>query len=135
VLTPERLIFVRAGEVDPESGIVAADMGGAYGRATTIFRRFKSETAKKDEQNLVRKELSRLSSLTLDELSQDPGRVLILPCDQITGVDVTTDTMVKIRCLKIRSQQTHELLFPEAGFFKADQCHELVRRRLAVKPG
>jgi len=133
VLTPERMIFARAGEIDPESGIVAADMGGAYGRATTIFRRFKSENAKREEQNNVRKELARLSSLGLDELVNDPSRILVLPCDQMQSVDVVTDTAINVRCVKIRSAPSHDLLFPEATYFKADQVYELLRRRLAVK--
>jgi serine/threonine protein kinase len=131
VMTPELLVFARAGEVDPDTGIASSDMSGAYGRATTIFRRFKSENAKREEALNVRKELARLSSLGLEELANDPSRILVLPCDQMTGVDVTTDTAVNIRCLKIRSQQPHELLFSEGNYFKADQCHELLRRRLA----
>ena len=51
----------------------------------------------------------------------------------MTAVDVTTDTAVNIRCVKIRSSPSHDLLFPEATYFKADQCYELLRRRLAVK--
>ena len=131
MLTGEQLIFLRAGEVDPDSGIVAADMGGAVGRATTIFRRFKSEQAKKEEQATVKKELSRLSELSIDALQKEATRVLSLSFDQMTSVEMSFDSAVKIHCITIKvGTQSHQLLFTEHGAFKADQVYELTKRTL-----
>ena len=131
VAVSDRILMTRAGEVDPESGMLSADMGGAMGRATTIFRRFKSENAKRDEQVLVKKELQRLSDMTLPDLAKDPAVVMNVPCDQVTSAEMTLDQAVGIRVLSIKSaQQAHQLLFTEAAGFKAEQCHELLRRRL-----
>jgi serine/threonine-protein kinase len=131
LLTQEGLTFVRAGEVDPESGIVAADMGGAVGRATTIFRRFKSEQAKKEEQAVVKRELSRLSELSVEALQKEVTRVLTLTYEQMTSADMSVDTFVKIHCISIKvGTQSHQLLFTEGSGFKAEQVNELVKRKL-----
>ncbi len=131
LLNAEGLIFVRAGEIDPESGINAADMGGAMGRATTIFRRFKSDQAKKDELANVKKELSRLSDLSTEALQADPNRVALLPYDQMNSVDTSTDNAIHIHTVSIKTaRESHQLLFTEASSFKAEQAYELVRRQL-----
>ena len=131
LLNLDGLTFVRAGEIDPDSGINAADMGGAMGRATTIFRRFKSDQAKKDELAHVRKELSRLSDLSVDALRSDPNRVALLPFEQMTAVDTSIDNAIHIHTVSIRTaRESHQLLFSEASAFKAEQAYELVRRQL-----
>jgi hypothetical protein len=132
VLNAERLVVARAGEMDPESGIHSSDMGGAMGRATTIFRRLKSEQAKREEQGVVKKELMRLSDLPLAELPKDPACVLNVGCDQITGTEQSIDNTINVRCISIKAPQTHQLLFSEPNAFKAEQCYELLRRKAAT---
>ena len=132
LLNADGLTFVRAGEVDPESGINASDMGGAMGRATTIFRRFKSEQAKKDEQAAVKKELTRLSDLPTEKLVADPQRVIQLTYDQMISVETSTDTAIHIYTVTMKtSTEKHQLLFTETSAFKAEQAFELIQRQLA----
>ncbi|HYF50559.1 MAG TPA: protein kinase [Planctomycetota bacterium] len=133
LMTGERLILARAGDVDPESGIQASEMGGAVTKATSIFRRFKSEAAKKEEQAQVKKELLRLSNLAPDQLQRDPARVLSIAFDQIVNVGMTVDNAVGIRCIKISTQQgNHDLLFTESGAYRADQCYALIQRKRGI---
>jgi len=133
VLTADRLIVMRAGEVDPETGIHSSEMAGAMGKATTIFRRLKSEQAKKDEQAVVKKELQRLSDLLLEDLPKDAACVANVPLDQLTDVSMSVDTAVNIRCITMKTpQQTHQLLFTESAVFKAEQSHELIKRKLKM---
>jgi tetratricopeptide (TPR) repeat protein len=130
LMTSERLILARAGDVDPDSGIESSVMGGAMARAASVFRHFKSEATRKEEQGVVRKELIRLSNLLPDQLQLDPARILSISFDQITHVQMTVDTAVNIRCIKITTQQgLHELLFTEAGAYRADQCLALIQRK------
>jgi len=132
VLMNDKLVVVRAGEVDPETGVLASDMGGAMNKASTLFRRFKSEQAKKDEQAGVKKELQRLSNLSLEDLQTDSAKVLFLFCEQMNSVDMSVDNAIGTRCITIKAQQqTHQLLFNEDAAFKADQCYEILRRVLA----
>ena len=134
LLTAERLVIARAGEVDPESGIHSSDMGGAMGRATTIFRRLKSEQAKKDEQSNVKRELTRLSEVPVEDLPKEPSCVANIPCEQMMGVEMSIDTAVNIRCVSIKtSPMSQQLLFTEGGAFKAEQCHELLKRRIKAQ--
>ncbi|MCY3017813.1 MAG: protein kinase [Planctomycetota bacterium] len=130
-LTSERLILARAGYVDPDSGITATEMGSTLGRATTFFRRLRSEEARKDEQAAVKKELARLSSLALDDLAKDPACVAVVECAHMISVTVSGDQDPVTRCITIQAQQTHQLLFTEETLFKAEQCYELLRRKLA----
>lgn len=131
MLTGQLLTFVRAGDVDPESNIVAADMGGAVGRATTLFRRFKSEQAKKSEHAAVKKELARLSDLSIEALQLEPARTTTLTYEQMSGVEMSFDTAVKIHCISIRVHgQSHQLLFTDPSAFKAEQVFELIKRKL-----
>lgn len=130
-LTSSRLFLARVGDVDPETGVVSDDMKGAVRRATTILRRFKSEQAKKEEQTLVKKELGRLSELSADAIQQDSTRILSIGCDQFTHVALNIDETVKIHCVTINTQQQmHQLLFNDSNAFKAEQCHELISRKL-----
>jgi len=131
MLTGQQLIFLRAGDVDPDSGIVAADMGGAVGRATTIFRRFKSDQAKKEEQAVVKKELTRLSEMSVDALQKESTRVLTLTFDQMNSVEMSVDTAVKIHCVTIKvGTQNHQFLFTDISAFKSEQVYELTKRKL-----
>ena len=131
ILTAEGLVIARAGDVDPESGLTAADLGGAFSRATSLFRRFKSEHAKKEEEAKARAELARLSSLALEDLGRDPACLLVLAAEKMTGTAMSRDESTQIRCVTINAQETHQLLFTEAGAFRADQCYELLRRKVA----
>jgi hypothetical protein len=109
-------------------------MGGAMGKATTIFRRLKSEQAKKDEQANVKKELSRLSEVPIEDLYKEPSCVANIPCEQMHGVEMSHDTAVNIRCVSIKtSPMSQQLLFTEGGAFKAEQCHELLKRRIKAQ--
>jgi serine/threonine protein kinase len=134
VISQERILIARAGEMDPDSGIQASEMGGAVTKATSIFRRFMSESAKKEQQAQVKKELQRLAALPPETLVTDSAKVLALPMEQITGVAMSIDNAVNIRNVKINTpQQNHELLFTESGSFRADQCYALIRRKLSKK--
>ncbi|HYG75828.1 MAG TPA: protein kinase [Planctomycetota bacterium] len=131
ILTGDRMVVTRAGEVDPETGIHSSEMAGAMGRATTIFRRLKSEHAKKEEQARVKKELQRLSDIPLEDLPKDGTCVAHILLNQVTDVSMSIDTAVNVRCLSLKAaQQTHQLLFTEGAAFKAEQCHELLKRKL-----
>jgi serine/threonine-protein kinase len=131
VITPDRLLIARAGDVDPDTGIQASEMGGAMTKATSIFRRFMSENAKKEQQAQVKKELVRLASLPPDTLASDASKIISLGMEQVTGVAMSVDSAVNIRNVKINTaQHNHELLFTESGSFRADQCYALIRRKI-----
>ncbi|MCY3023141.1 MAG: hypothetical protein NTW87_29545 [Planctomycetota bacterium] len=132
MLTAERLVVARAGDVDPDSGVSAQDVGGSLVRATAIFRHFKSERTLKDEQARTKTELARLSRLGMDALVKDAACVATVDCSDVTNVALSSATcQVALRSVTMQAQQAHQLLFTEAAAFKAEQCHELLRRKLA----
>ena len=133
-LTGSRLIIVKAGEVEPDNGVTAAEMGSTIGRATTsIFRILKSDQSKKDDQTAVKKELGRLSEIAVEDLHKEPGCQLDIPCEQIKGATVNVDEAVGIRCISLKTDaHLHQLLFLESSSFKAEQCFELLRRILKL---
>ncbi|HEY3322228.1 MAG TPA: protein kinase [Planctomycetota bacterium] len=135
ILNADVLCMARAGDVDPESGVTAAELGSAVGRASTLFRKFRSEQAKKEEFAVVKKELSRLSGLSLEQLQKDAACAVNVACDQMSGAEMSVDSAVGIRTLTVKTgQQAHLLFFTEAASFRAEQCHELLKRRLKAPP-
>lgn len=131
VLTATQFLMARAGYIDPESGVSAAETGSVMLRATSIFRGFKSDKAKKEEMERVRNELSRLSGLTLEELAKDPACMLVIPYEELKSCDASLDQVTESRSILVKGQQTHQLVFSAASAFKADQSYELLRRKLA----
>ncbi len=121
--------IARVGEIDPESGVSASTLGGKMVRATNIFRKFKSEQSLKDEQARARQELRRLAELSTDELSADNASFLAIGYEQIESAAMERSEGLIGVALKA-GKDTHELLFNEADAFKAEQCQELVRRKL-----
>lgn len=132
-LSAGQLVLARAGYVDPETGVTAAETGSAMLRATSILRRFKSDKAKKNEMDRARNELSRLSGLTLDDLARDPACVLVVAYEELKGCETSVDQVSESRSILIKGQATHQLVFPADLAFKADQCYELLWRKL-TKP-
>lgn len=104
--------------------------------ASSLFRRFRSEKAKRDELAAVKKELLRLAGIPSESLPMDPACVAALSYGQMLGVSLTVDPAVNIRCVKITMpEQAHELFFTEAGAFRAEQCHALIRRKVSRSSG
>jgi serine/threonine protein kinase len=129
ILTPERLVLARAGDVDPETGVAATEVSG--GVRATVYRWLKSEQNRKDAQAVTRNEVVRLSSLSLEELARDPACILSTGLQVFSAVNLTLDAATGGRCIALVSDREHRLTFSESSAFRADQCYELLRRRLA----
>jgi serine/threonine protein kinase len=131
LLTAERLVVARAGDLHPETGVSIAEMGGMMTRATTIFRRFRSEQSRQEEQARVKKELGRLANLPAERLASDPACILSAGLGEFTQVSLEDDTASGGRSIRLVGQHTHELRFADSAAFQTEQCYELLRRRLA----
>lgn len=130
VLTASQIILAKAGYVDPASGATASEMGGPLRLATSILRRFSREKTKKEEMAKARKELTRLLELSIEDLAKDPACVLALTYEQLNGCEMNVDQASGARSLTLKGAATHQLLFPADFAFKAEQCHELLHRKL-----
>ena len=131
VLTASQLVVARAGYIDPQSGVTAAATGSAMVRATSIFRHFRSEKAEEDEKARTRKELSRLSGLTLEELAKDPACVLAATYDELEDCAISVGEEAEVITVTLKGPRKGHLVFSKAGSFRAEQCYELMRRKLA----
>ncbi|MGD0092939.1 MAG: hypothetical protein ABSE73_23755, partial [Planctomycetota bacterium] len=130
VLTKDRLVVARVGDVDPETGLLAIRMSGKKARASAIFQSLRTESSKKDKLAQAGQELARLSGLELDELASDSACLCNLPCNEMTGATLEKAQPPGASCITIVAGSTHQLVFPAAAAFKADQCYELLHRRL-----
>jgi hypothetical protein len=130
-MTKNRIVLAEAGEMDPESGLFASQMGGAVSKATHIMRKLWQEKDTQAKIAAIRQELARLSNLNAEALQGDSACILSLPYSQIAEVDLALDSAVDIRCLTVKAQpQTHKFFFTQAGAFRAEQCLALIRRNV-----
>ena len=65
-------------------------------------------------------------------MPQDAACILNVACPSVTDVSLATEKPPAACCLTITAEQTHQLVFPEGASFKAEQCHELLSRTLAL---
>jgi len=131
MLCPERLVVVSAGAYDPDTGQPAATMRGAKRTISTAFLRIRPKDATREELASVRTELARLSDLCLEELAADPACVANIACNGIAETSLAVADNAGVKSLTVRADEIHQLLFPKACAFEADQCNEFLRRRLA----
>jgi serine/threonine-protein kinase len=131
VLTASRMVLAHAGNIDPDSGMAAAETGGVMMRTATFFRALKSEQAKKADLERAKAELERLSCLSVEALAKDASLLVDLGLDSIQSVAMAVVPSTSARCLTVNAGQTHQFHFSESRAFTADQCHELLRRRAA----
>jgi len=125
----EHVVVARAGEVDPDTGVSASEMGNPLMRATTFIRRIKSEKAKAEEREQVKKELDRISKTSVDLLLRETGRCHMLPLSEIQALEYSKDEATDQRTLRLRtSGHAHELIFSAAADMDADKCALMLRR-------
>jgi len=127
VIACDRLILARAGEADPASGTYAQDVCGPRALSTAVHKLLRQKTA----LALARQHLSRLARLGLEDLAKDRACIAVIGAGEMRQVRLTTDRPSSMYCLTVLAAKTHELLFPEASTFTADQCHEALRRQIA----
>jgi serine/threonine protein kinase len=133
-LSSEQLALVRAGSVDPASGLCADGLGSALHRVTTLFRHFKSECSTRDARQNTKTELERLTAVPSDQLVNQPNVSLVLPLEKVISVDMQFSPESEMNCLVIKSAaDIHRCIFTQAWNAKAEQCHELLRRRILLK--
>ena len=126
-LSREQVVLAKAGEVCPDTGITAAEMSHSLLRATTIFRRMKSERAKTEEREAVKKEVERLSLTPPEALSKESGRAFSLAVKDIKAVEYKKDAEQHL--VKILSQgQLHELIFSAPTAAEAERCAVILKR-------
>jgi len=129
VVTCDRLVLARAGEADPENGIYALEACGSKALSTTVSRFWRKKAA----LSQVRQQLSRLTSLALEELARDQACMAVIGAGEVSRVNLTVDRPSSMRRLTVKAVKAHELLFPETLAFAADQCHEALRRQIAKR--
>jgi tetratricopeptide (TPR) repeat protein len=133
-LSPEQLVLVRAGSVDPASGMCADGLGSALRRITTLFRHFKSECSTREARKDTKTELERLAELSSDQLANQPNVTLVLPLEKVVSADMQFSRENDMNCLIINSAaEAHRCIFTQPWNSKAEQCHELLRRRVLLK--
>ena len=134
ILSPELLCLARAGRIDPDTGETAPESGGTLRRASRFLRRITTRQLQKDNPPTVRKELSRLASLTLQELPGDPACVGHFEVNEISKLEWTNETQKPVKTLRlVIASRRVEMIFPQSYSFKADQVHELLRRSLQLR--
>jgi hypothetical protein len=133
VLTPARLVVAQAGNVDPDSGVSASGFGGIAARASGMFRRLTASESKADNIALARKELARLSALSVEDLACDPACVAAVAAGEMRDASHGKDQATGLSCVTLGAPQKHQLLFADAAPFKADQCYEMLHRMLAAR--
>ncbi|MBI3829714.1 MAG: protein kinase [Planctomycetes bacterium] len=125
----DTVVVARAGEVDPDTGVSASEMGNPFMRATTLIRRIKSEKAKAEEREAVKKEIDRISKTSVDLLLHETGKVHLIPLKDIQAFDYSRDDATEQRTVKLRAGgHLHELIFSSAADHDADKCALMIRR-------
>lgn len=134
-LSGERLVLARVSEVDPESGLSALELKGWKARTSGLLRSLRTESARQEELAQAKRELARLSALDLGALGSDPACICNVACAEMTSAMLSIEQPSQARCITILAglshQLSHQLLLPDTSAFRAEQCCELLRRRLA----
>ncbi|MCW8131056.1 MAG: protein kinase [Planctomycetota bacterium] len=126
----DSVVVARAGEVDPDTGVSASEMGNPFLlRATTLIRRIKSEKAKAEEREQVKKEIERISKTSVDMLLRESGKCHTIPLSEIQAIEYSKDESTDQRMVKLRmGRDMHELIFSAAADMEADRCALMIRR-------
>jgi len=132
-ISRSHLIVARAGEVDPDSGVSASEMGNPFQRATTIIRRIKSDKAKAEEREKVKQELDKINKSSVSLLLQDPSRCSQLVLSEIRSIEIDKDKATQQHHVKLSATHgLHELIFSPASGPDAEKA-ALILRRLTGK--
>ncbi|MCK6474855.1 MAG: protein kinase [Planctomycetes bacterium] len=130
-MSRERIVIAKAGEVDPETGVTATDVGPTFAsRATSIFRSLKSERSKSEERELVRKTLEKLANTPFNSLAaKESGSSLVIQMPDIASSSISTEPGTGNRTLTFKVKDAiHQLVFPGASWWEAERCAAIIKR-------
>ena len=131
----QHLVAVRAGIVDPMTGIAEPDPNAgvsAFRRAKSIFTRTKTDQEKQEDQSAVRKELARLAELDSPTLKKEPNIVCMFTCETLGSMEVQFRPP-DLTILRFNDRGgVHSFVFTGANSFEGQQVKELFRRRLGL---
>ncbi len=129
VVTRKGLTLAEAGEVDPDTGVSAADIGSPLQRATRIFRKMKSGKARSAERDAIIKQLKRLDHLSAAHLRAEDNNSIFLPIEKFQKISLDEKAENGYRILRIyAASQNHDLLFSTKDEIEAPRCALFLKR-------
>jgi len=128
VLTPSRMVLARVGDVDPESGRSAMEMGVQAKGSTRFLRWLAGEAARERETQHTRCELERVSLLSPAVLARESRTNRVIDCEHIRAVGLERERSRKASLLTVCSDHLqHELVFPDIRHDQAEHCAALLK--------
>jgi len=129
LITRKGRVAAEAGEMDPETGISAADIGNPLQRATRSFRKIRSSRARAAEREAVAKQLKRLERLSSRQMREEENPSVFLPLETFQKVGLDEKLVSGYRILRLyAAHQYHDLLFAGKDLFEAQRCTLLLKR-------
>ena len=129
MLTLEHLCVAKAGDLDPESGVTAAEIFSSAKRATAFLRHIISGKSSGEQKDTVLKELERLKAASTSALRHASTQTVIVDLDHLTEVEVLRKPEAETLHVLLRAgPRTHELVFTKNYFIEAERAALLIRR-------
>jgi serine/threonine-protein kinase len=129
-----QLVAVKAGDVDPQTGLSEPDPNAgvsAFRRVKSIFAPSRTEQEKQEDQSAVRRELTRLSELDSGMIKRESDIVCVLNFDAITAMELGVRPP-DLSVVKMTEKGVpHSFVFTVRNAQEGQQVKEFMTRRLA----